>query len=318
MKWLESPATVAMGCGLILITNLAILGSAASNRRNGPNVELSLTERELALPEGRQQEDSGLLLSLRLTHETPGAFRRTARWRNYELPSVEYAWLDRAKLQKLGIRVDLDPSDPEATDYYRHAMTRRAYVVLEYDGTAWSEWIAGREAQVRELRRGFEEGTTGASALADAEAVLALDRTMRSRLFPVDAGTDPAALRHSYPDRHRYAVVAGLLRPKVIRAEDETRVLRGDVWALVVRWIQVPKKLRHDLEAFLPEETHDQLFERQREEARSSWPLPAAPRFSTVLAFGRRHEPWLVSVARLEQRDTVRPIRPGGEAQGSD
>jgi len=197
-------------------------------------------------------------------------------------------------------------------------MTRRAYVVLEYEGAAWSQWFAGREAQVRELQRGVEVDATEASALADAEAILALDRTMRSRLFPVDAGADADALRHSYPDRRQYAVVPGLVRPKVVQLEDGTHFLGGYVRGLVVSRIHIPRRLRQGFEALLPEETWDQLFERQREEAKSGWPSAAPPRFKAVLAFGRRHEPWLVTVAALDSSDALRPATPGGEAQGPD
>jgi hypothetical protein len=150
------------------------------------------------------------------------------------------------------------------------------------------------------VRQAVEEGTTEARALADAEAVLILDRTERSRLFPVDAGTDADALRGRYPDGRRYAVVAGLFRPKVVQPEEGTPTLGGRVWGLVVSRVHVPWRLRGGFQGFLPEETSDQLFERQQEEARSGWPSPSPPRFRAVLAFGRRHEPWLVSVATLE------------------
>ena len=55
MNWLESPRTLALGCGLIVITNLALLGAAGWNRQGGPEVELSLTERELALAPARHR-----------------------------------------------------------------------------------------------------------------------------------------------------------------------------------------------------------------------------------------------------------------------
>ena len=153
MKRLASPASVAAACGLIVLTNLAILAAAGWNRRDEPKAELSLTERELALPAARQDEGTGLELSLVTTDEPPGVVRRTARWRRYELPSVDYDWLDRSKLLELGFRIDLDSTHPDAAEHYSHAMPRRAYVFVECDGEAWNRWISGREEQVRKLRR---------------------------------------------------------------------------------------------------------------------------------------------------------------------
>ncbi len=293
MKRLASPASVAAACALIIVTNLVILGAAGWNRRGEPRAELPLTERELVMPTVRQDEGSGLELSLLLTHEPPGVVRRTARWKRYELPSVDYGWLDRSKLVELGFRIDLDPTHPDAAEHYSDVMPRRAYVVLEYDGEAWNRWISGREEQVRMLRREVEEGTAEPKVLADAEAVLAVDRMMRSRLFPVDAGVDAAALQRRYSDRGRHAVVAGLLRFKIVQPENGVPTLSGDVLGLVVSRLHVPRKLRRHLEAFLPEETWEEVEARERRAAESGWPSPTPPRYRANLAVGRRNEPWL-------------------------
>jgi len=293
MKRLASPASVAAACGLIVVTNLAILAAAGWNRRGEPVAELSLTERELAMPAARQDDGTGLELSLVMTHEAPGVVRRTARWKRYELPSVDYGWLDRGKLLELGFRIDLDPTHPEAAEHYSHAMPRRVYVVVEYDGQAWSRWISGREQQVRKLRRDVEEDTAEPSALTDAESLLAVDRTMRSRLFPVDAGVDADALQRRYRDRRRHAVVAGLLRPKVVQPENGVATLSGEVLGLVVSRVHVSRRLRRHLEPFLPEETWEEVEARERKEAENGWPSPIPPRYRVTLAVGRRHEPWL-------------------------
>jgi hypothetical protein len=234
-----------------------------------------------------------------MTHEPPGVVRRTARWKRYELPSVDYGWLDRDKLLELGFRVDLDPTHPDAAEHYSHAMPRRAYVVVEFDGEAWNRWISRRGEQVRKLRREVEEGTAEARALADAEAVLAADRTMRSRLFPVDAGIDAGALQRHYGDRRRHAVVAGLIRPKVVQPENGVPTLSGEVLELVVSRVHVPRKLRRHLEAFLPEETWEEVEARERREAENGWPSPTPPRYRATLAVGRRHEPWLVNAGLM-------------------
>ena len=294
MKRIASPASVAAACGLIVVTNLAILAAAGWNRLGEPEAELLLTERELAMPGARQDEGTALELSLMTTDEPPGVVRRTARWKRYELPPVDYGWLDRAKLLELGFRVDLDPSELDAAEHYAHAMPRRAYVVLEFDGEAWNRWIGRREEQVRKLRREVEEGTAEAKALTDAEAVLAIDHMMRSRLFPVDAGADADALRRRYGDRRRHAIVAGLIRPKVVQPQNGVPTLSGDVLHLVVNRVHVPRKLGRHLEAFLPEGTWKEVEAREQRAAESGWPSPTPPRYRATLAVGRRNEPWLV------------------------
>lgn len=292
MKHLASPASIAAACGLIVVTDLALLAAAGWNRRGEPEAELALTERELAMPAARQDEGSAIELSLRMTHEPPGVVDRTARWKHYELPRVDYDWLDRAKLRELGVRVDLDAADPHAVEHYSRTVARPVWVVLEQDGPAWRAWIAGREEEVGRLSE--------PKALADAEAVLAFDRTMRSRLFPVDAGTDPELLRRRYPDRHRHAVIAALLRATVVRPEDAEPFLSGHLMGAIVRQVHVPRDLGRQLEAFLPTETWDEIETRERMEAQSGWPAATPPRYDATLALGRRHEPWLVSVARTE------------------
>jgi hypothetical protein len=299
----------------VLLTNLVILGAAFSNRRGGPQAELRLTERELTLPSARQQDDSALFLRLRLTDDVPDAYRATARWRGYQLPAVDLAWLDRDKLRELGCRTDVDPADPEAEDHYRHAMTRRAFVVLEYEGPAWERWIADRTAAVAELALEVESGTKGPADLADAEAVLALDRAFRSRLFPIDAGTDVVALRRRHAGPGRYVIVPAIFHPRVLRPDDGPPRLTGVVQRAVVSWIHVPLGLRDAFEGWLPEESWDAYYRRKREEARGGWPSPTGPRFAATLALGRRMEPWLVDVTPADAaRDGGR--RPGA-APGS-
>lgn len=306
MRHVASPVTVVAACGLIVVTNLAILSAAGWNRRGEPQAELSLTERELALPAARQDEGTGLELSLVMTHEPPGAVRRTARWKRYELPSVDYGWLDRAKLLELGFRVDVDPARAGAGEHYSHAMPRRAYLVVEYDGEAWNRWIRAREEHVRQVRRKVEEGAAEPSALGDAEALLVIDRTMRSRLVPVDAGTDADALRRRYGDRRRHAVVTGWVRPKVVQPENGVPTLGGVVSGLVVSRVHVSRELRRHLETFLPEETWEEVEARERAAADRGWPSPTAPRYGATLAVGRRYEPWLVSVATVDSARQVR------------
>ena len=296
MRWVANLPTVAAGIGLVLLVNLALLGSATWNFRGGPVATLSLTERELAMPLDQQEKSAGLVLSLRLATDTPRVLRRAAWIRHVELPRVELPWFDREKLRELGFRVDVEPDDPAGG--HRHEgqrlAVRRVYLVLEYDGEAWHRWLAGREARLDRLRREVEAGLASASDLAEAEAMTAFDRVARSRLFPVDAGRDAAALLRRYRDRH--VVLPGLVAMEVDFVEGGAPVWRGRVRGLLVDQIGVPRRYRAILDPLRPAESSGERSEREREEALAGWPSPTPPRYRAELAVGRGFGPWLTAV----------------------
>jgi hypothetical protein len=291
-----SPGVVAAGLALVLIADAAILATAARNRRGGPLAEITLTGRELSLPEFREEDNSGLSLSLVLGDEPPPGVRRAAWRKGVRLPRVEHPWLDPAKLRDLGFRADIDPSDPEAREACEKEGSRTVYLVLEYEGEAWRDWLAGREERVGELRRKVDSGAADRKTLENAEALLALDRTMRSRLFAVDAGLDLEGLLRRYPDRARHAVARGIVSLGIFQPAEGAARLAANLQVLPER-VHVPAGIRPTLLPFLPRETEDQVLKRERSEVEVAWPAPAPPRYRAVLALGRRLEPWLVSVA---------------------
>ncbi|HGM4150338.1 TPA: DUF4824 family protein, partial [Pseudomonas aeruginosa] len=99
-----------------------------------------------------------------------------------------------------------------------------------------------------------------------------------SRLFIVDAGLDLAALRQRYPERQRYAIVKGRVRPW--SAVDEGRTLVGgyisrtDLAAINVprQWHAVFAKVDGQNYRLAPLELH--------------------------LSFGQRLEPWITNAVR--------------------
>jgi hypothetical protein len=282
MKRLASPGFVAAACGLIVVTNLVLLTSAGWNRRSEPLAELTLTERELPMPGARQDEGAGWELSLVTTDTPPGFMRRIARLHSWKLPPVPHKWLDREKLLELGFQLDLDATDPDATEHYANVMPRRVYVVVEYDGDAWNRWISGREEELR-----------GVAPDDEAEEILTLERTMRSRLFMIDAGLNAGELQRRYGDREGHVVLAALIRPRIIRQEEQEPTLSGTVQRLVVNRIHVSTRMRQPLAPFLSKETWGELERRERNEFSDSWPAPTAPRYEATLAVGHRNEPWL-------------------------
>lgn len=301
MKRLEAPVAVLSGAALVLLASVAVLGGAWWNRAGEPESRLEVSERELPLPLWRDTDDTGLVLTLALADRPPAAVARTAWSRRYTLPPFEHAWLDAAKLGELGFdlgAIEAAPRNEHSNGDAALAPTRSAFVVLEYEGASWHAWLAKREGEVAALREKVEGGLEDRGKLSDAEALLAIDRTSRSRLMPVDAGLDPSALRARYPDRSRCAVVPAFVGVRARIAEGSTARFRGTIERLAVERITVPTDLLPPLDPFVPQATADEVERRAREDAAASrWPAPAVPRYQATLAYGRRLDPWLVDIA---------------------
>ena len=286
---------------LVVITNAAILGVAAWNRWGTPRAALELSERELAMPSLKQPESTHLALRLVLGHQRP-PFMVFRTWEQHLTPFVRWedAWLERDDLDELGFDTSVNPSDSAATRFYEaRTLPRRTYVVLEMDGEAWQRWLEGREALLAKIRQQVREGKTDRQTLESAAQMMSLNRAMRSRLFPIDAGRDAAVLQQRYSDRERYAVVEGLIQPKVLERAGQAPILIGSLKRLLAQEVQVPLESRGAVEEYLPKWTRLEFFQRH---PRGATKLPALkhPRYRATVAIGRRHEPWLLSVRRVQ------------------
>jgi hypothetical protein len=295
MKRLGSPAALTAGFGVLLVANAAIFGAAGWNRRGGPRAEMELTERELALPLYHEKDDTGVLLSLVTGDRPPAIVSAFRALKGRRQPRFEHRWLDRAKLRSLGFDVDrLDPAAPDAKERCTRALPRRAFVALEFDGAEWRGWIEDQERRVESPPH-----DAGGNAAPDAK-LLDVERMMRSRLMPVDASPDAETLERRYPDHHRYAVLAAVIGLEVVESKGKPPTLGGRIQELMVDEVQVPSALRPQIEKLLPRVSESEFWDKARELSASGWPAPVPPRYRAVIAFGRRHEPWLVSVAPLE------------------
>lgn len=298
MKRLDAPAAVAAGAALVLAASAFVVGAARWNRAGEPEARLAMTERELALPQYRDKEDTSLFLEIALGDRPPAAVERTA-WLTGRRPErVPPGWLDAGALRGLGF--DLAALETAARDLSpdgaREARaTRPALVVLEYEGEAWRSWIAGREAEVAALRAAAESGSGDRARLAEAEALLAIDRTARSRLMPVDVGLDAKALRSRHPDRARCAVVPGFVTARVAIV-DGALTIEGTIDRLAVGIVTVPHALRPRLLPFAATVSEAEWNRRLRDDAAASrTPEPVPPRYAAELAYGRALDPWLAA-----------------------
>jgi Domain of unknown function (DUF4824) len=249
------------GLALVVAANAVVLARVAWNR-GAVDARVELTERELSLPYAKDDEDTGLEVRL--------------RWRqpDRELESTT-PWLGRDTLRSLGFDVSMPPDDPKAESFYRHALPREAFVVLEMEGPAWKQWFEA-----------YKQERSTPEAQGCCQESLEKEERMGSRLFAVTAGRDARALRTAYPDRGRYLVLPAEIRAAVRRqSPDGPPVLDGDAELRSGRAVQVPLPLRPVLDAVRREPADPQGRK--------------APRYRFTLATGRRCEPWLEKVERL-------------------
>jgi len=267
MKWSRAH-TVAAGIGLIALTNTVALLGVLYNRSGEASAVLRLTQREVPMSwvSYDNRENSGI--SLRFDR------------RPYDR---EPDWFDKAKLEALGFDTSVSAFDTRSEERYDKQLPREVLLVLEQDGPAYRRELelakenSEREEAKAASRPGDERLRENARR---AREVLEKERNESSRLFVVDAGLDPAALRAKYPDAARYAIVRGQVRPARVYMSQK---LYGVVEGLSVSEINVPFAMR----GVVGTAPQDGDVERRNQ-------LP----FDATVAFGRRLEPWIVSAAK--------------------
>ena len=280
MKWLRSPRGLfVLGVIVLVATNIAVLGGVAYNRSGTPTTLITLSERELPLPYYRNEEDSSL--ALHLDWRVLGAAEDDAPYRTWGYP----AWLTADKLAALGFQIDEDPGADSDGRRSQAPLPKEVFLVLENNGAAYQEALLRAEkalAQAEDRLRADRSDKQRQEAVKNATQRLERERITASRLFAVDAGLDPARLRETYADRARFIIAKGLVKPTYDYGKHRRRV-QGYIQRLSVEDIHVPLEHRKLLDALIAKD-------HSRREA------DAPPRYDIALAYGRRFEPWIVTV----------------------
>ena len=264
---------LAAGTALILLANIVVIVGVMWNRSGEPDSVVLLTERELPMQYSRR-ENSGLSLQF--------------DWNiNY---TYRFDWLDAAKLDELGFR-HLDGLDAQnLIKYSNKAVPRSAYIVLEYDGPAFQAEVQEAEANVAKeaaLLAGTPDNKEQQLRLDYARRNLEQLRHSSSRLIPVDAGLDHDTLRRRYPDSTRYIIAGGQIQVFYSGSRNGGIPYGGRISDIDVTSIHVPLEFRS---------TFDKLPDRQYH--KEGYTLP---RYRVELAYGKRLEPWIRAVSRIEQ-----------------
>ena len=275
------------GIGLILITNTVALLGVAYNRNGEPDSVLRLSQRELQSPYQWRgnRENSGVALTLRWRVLADDSHDPTTLVISYAGSGGSPKWLDQAKLSALGF--DVRQREDTAMNHTRYdkVLAKDVLLVLELDGPAYrsalerlTQYAARQEAlsAANANNKEFEQRAKNAREQAQQE------ERESSRLFVIDAGLDAAALRAKYPDRARYTIVRGQVRPQLLRDAKELRAV-GYVNAVNIDRINVPLRFHPLFQPWIERRNDLQT---------------ALPGYEVTVAFGRRLEPWITAALR--------------------
>ena len=268
MKWTRK-RTVIAGLALIVAVNAVVLAGVAYNRSGDPESTLRLTERELQVPYvwRGNKENSGLALSLRwrvLQSEMEVGRNMWSYYSNTASPD----WLDEAKMSALGFDISNKSRNGKDRAGLSDQLPRSVYLVLEQNGAAY------QLAMSRALKN---EGND-----KEGPKRLEEERDNNSRLFVIDAGLDGATLRAKYPDRSRYAVVRGQIRP-TWHANQGANKLTGFVNDVSVESLNMPLEMKEVFDGATPTNVVGSK---------------SNVRYDIDVAFGQRLEPWILRAAR--------------------
>jgi hypothetical protein len=284
MAWSRLHTLIA-GVALIAATSAVALLGVAYNRSADPDALLKLSQRELRLPYvwGFEGENSGIALNLQWRVLMARTDNRRDLGVSYPSVGGTPEWLSREKLATLGFDVSAVEGGGEAR--YTKQLAKEVLLVLELDGPAYQRSLertrefANREAALLATNPDKTEFKQRAKFAAEQ---LKREEQTNTRLFIVDAGLDAATLRETYPQRTRYALVRGEIRPSILRKRGQTQ-LTGYVSGLEIEQINVPYAFRPVFEPMLRDRRRNQS--------------DAGFRYEVAVAFGKRLEPWITAAS---------------------
>lgn len=261
---MKNPMALASACALVLLVNAFILAGVAVNR-SGQDARLNLTERELTL-ESSSNEDSSISLNL-----------------DVNAPDT----LPVSQLKAMGY-----DTDSLLKGEWRSTPARKVYVALEMEGPAWRKWLADQQTQLALYRKKLQALQSRPGAKSDRKIILDEIKdtedglTTNSRLFTVEVGLDPTALRAAHPDRNQCAIVPGRLELYSTTDSNNKRTIGTSVYLL--------SNTLHVGRDWYP------FFRRMKGTSKNKWSRldgsqfkPWINRYRVQVIYGKKHEPWI-------------------------
>ncbi|MFJ3261038.1 DUF4824 family protein [Pseudomonas sp. NPDC086581] len=273
MNWTRTHALVG-GVGLILLVNAVALGGVAWNHSGEPDSVLPLSQRELLRNSSWHNENSGL--SLRLHWRIPTRDDSTRHNRGW-LPAI-----DAQKMEKLGFAMPAQVDDDSAPRFGRQ-QSRDALLVLELDGPLYQREVQLTRKRLDEARLAADAAPQNARLADERDFIrreLDSEEKTDTRLLLKDVGLDLQTLRAQYPDRQRYLIVQGRVRP-ISNYYQHVWTLGGTASSIGTDNINVPHLWRERLDRVL---------------LRPARADGTAQPYVAEVAFGRRLEPWIEGI----------------------
>ena len=202
-------------------------------------------------------------------------------------------------LEERELELQRGDGDAEATAKYRAVLSRPAFIVMVLGGPEWERRVsAWQERRRRHTDDLVARGELKGDAETHARTEIAEAPRRLSRLMPVDAGRDAAALRAMYPDRSRSLILRGVVRLHLIEASARGGPsLHGDLDQVFPVVVNVPRALHAPLDALGPPPRPARGAGVARD--RSAAMLDHAPRYEVRVSAGRTFQPWVTEVRRL-------------------
>jgi len=288
---------------LIVLTNVVVLAGVTYNRSGEPDATIMLTERELHWQNSWSwvdREDSGLHLKLKWS---------MSGYRRFDWEHWKKTWFNVEKLAALGFDTNFPLDDKKASRYYSRQLPRQGYVVLEYNGDAYQDWLRGSQKRIIEVKKELAEEKKVAKQKNLENDIRNMERLMitQSHLFAIDAARDPKILRKQYADPSKYIITPAVFRismhhpktreynPKIMSEPPlpRKRYLVGRISEILIPIIHVTSDYRSFFISDI--KTHTKTY------LPKGKPLSdLKPRYQVTLNYGKRYEPWIADVKKLK------------------
>lgn len=271
---------------LVLAVNSIVLAGVAYNRSGEPESVATLSDREIRIHRSYAPDFQNSGVSLRIEWQALGR-ENNPDDRYYYTDRRSPVWLDEKKLEELGF--DIGRYKKNDTNNHQELLEKEVCLVLENNGEAYREALKRAEKAFA----GAEASKAGANVnseeikdrLESAENSLKNEKESNSRLFVIDAGLDVSALRNKYPDKNRYIITKGIVRPEYDYSDDnKPHLLKGRISRLGVEFFHLPLEYAKKLES---------VQKIQKDKG-----------YEIGLFYGKRLEPWIRDIREIEDNDS--------------
>ena len=275
---------------ILFITNIIILLGVYFNRSTEPVSQLILTERELRVPHQLHKENSSF--SLQLLWNSIGKKDDINQFSYLHLPF----WLDKKKLEELGFDLNKLQEQKDIDEFSIPLITKEVFIVLEYDGDAFNEVIKNEKKKLKEkenLFRANPNDETLEKKYKTAKEAIKTKLKSETRLYAIDAGLNPITLNKQYNNPSKYIITKAIIQTAYGFGKKE---IVGRISHLSIPIIHVPLKYRKVLDSLID-------WKQQKNDYSGVYNIYYSPRFKVELAYGKRYEPWIVSIEPIEKSD---------------